>query len=260
MDERFAREVRLNLAEHLDPVRGEHAAWASSPAAAAVASPARHQAGPGRYWLLVAAAIAAVTLATTILLAGGFRLPDLPTPPWLLSESPTPTTDPNVFSWARDDLLDWVTDDEMTQALVALSMRRPFGAELVGDVVSDCDLQGNLKTGLKEPECEWRFRLAGDAESWRLGVHNGDHDGDGVPDGGPWRTHSWLPEGATHAEGEGFAYGSFLFSGPGSEESICITLGPPGVDWGDLDPNEFGFKARVFALASMMLRELGWAD
>jgi hypothetical protein len=103
----------------------------------------------------------------------------------------------------------------------------------------------------------WSFRLAGDEGSWRVFAHNGSHDGQYV--GPPTETDPRLPPGVVFQRGEGFAYGFYILSGPNSRESICMSVLPPGVAWpqgSDVDVHE----DRVFALASMMLREMGWAD
>jgi len=59
----------------------------------------------------------------------------------------------------------------------------------------------------------------------------------------------------------GFAQGFYILSGPNSDESICIGLLPPGVSFGYPQGSEIGVhEDRIFALASMMLQEMGWAD
>lgn len=144
-----------------------------------------------------------------------------------------------VFSWDADDLGEWVTQAEMTIALEDF-----WDAEIeVGAVLEYVPTTHGTRFD------EWRYSIAG----WRIFAHNGDHDGDGVVEVETTRTDPRLPHGVSYGKGEGFAWMSYILSGPNSDQSICLTaVGPPRSG----DPDE----DLVFAVASMMLREMGWTD
>ena len=163
------------------------------------------------------------------------------------SASPVP---PTVFQWSGDDLNQWVTEAEMTAALGDLS-RRHTGS----------DLDGEALLGPREPSDDWGWSAGG----WRVSVHDGDHGGSGAvassADGEVMDltgADPRLPEGVVYEKGDGFAEDSYILSGPNAEESICITVYPPGTSWGDYDADVRDDVA--FGVASMMLREMGWAS
>ena len=82
-----------------------------------------------------------------------------------LSGAGEPAADPNVFSWARDDLGEWVTEGELTDAIAAMAIRGTFPAPLDGDVVSECGVRSN---GVLVPG---RFEAMGQALLGVLGLH-----------------------------------------------------------------------------------------
>ena len=60
---------------------------------------------------------------------------------------------------------------------------------------------------------------------------------------------------------EGFAWGYYVLSGPNSGELICLTVTPHGEGFGYPAQTEVGVhKDIVFAVASMMLNEMAWAE
>ncbi len=147
--------------------------------------------------------------------------------------------EPGIFSWDTDDLGEWVTQADMSAAL---------------EDYWDSEIE--VGAGLEYVPAtqatrfdEWQYGIAG----WRIYAHNGDHDGDGVADVETTMTDPRLPEGVSYGKGEGFAWMSYILSGPNSDQSICLTaVAPPRSG----DPDE----DLIFAVASMMLREMGWTD
>lgn len=207
---------------------------------------------------LIAAAAAAVVVvvvgAVAILTQFGGDQGPLTTSPPTTAPMETSTTLPavpeDVFSWSDGDLAEWVTEDEMSDTLKGL-----LGVEIDGEATWDHEADGS----------SWSFG------GWRVYAHNGDHS----PDGGvvaPTTTDPRLPQGVTYQALWGFAHGFYGLSGPNTDESICLAVFPPGERLGyplrywdsDLgDPENSEAKAhedRVFAVASMMLQEMGWAD
>ena len=86
MDERTDREMRIGLAGLLDPVRGHHPDWASSPAAQRAVAP-RTDRTALRHWLLVAAAaITVLSVGAALIIGGAVRLPDPPPLPLFESQ------------------------------------------------------------------------------------------------------------------------------------------------------------------------------
>ena len=99
-------------------------------------------------------------------------------------------------------------------------------------------------------------------DRWTVVAHNADHDGDGVVRGeGLTKTDPRLPAGVVYEPAVGFAHGYYLLSGPHSPEAVCMTV-LPGVRFGHpADESEVAaHEDHVFAVATMMLREMGWAD
>jgi len=82
---------------------------------------------------------------------------------------------------------------------------------------------------------------------WSVGVHAG-----GGYHPTPTRTDPRLPRGVTY---EGMSQ-SYVFSGPNSGDSICITLTTPGTTASIQD--EPNYDTMFFAVATMMLQEMGW--
>lgn len=150
-----------------------------------------------------------------------------------------------VFSWDGDDLGEWVTEDEMTVALEEVVSRYagtdPDGSALLNHSAGDTDW-------------EW------DLEGWRVIAHNGDHS----PEGGvvePTHADTRLPQGVRYEALSGFAYGFYGLSGPNSDETLCIALFPPGTGFGyPKDSEADAYEDMLFALASIVLGEMGWAE
>lgn len=158
----------------------------------------------------------------------------------------------DAFSWDVDDLADWVTQEEMTQA---------FEDALTLDVEGDVDGEVVLDRPPTQPgEWQWSYRLAGDSDSWRVMAHDGDHEGrsEELVLG---QTDPRLPDGVVFEPASGFAHGFYMLSGPNSDESICLTLWPPGQSLGYPSTSEVEVhEDRVFAIASVLLREMAWVN
>ena len=170
-----------------------------------------------------------------------------------------------VFSWSADDLSEWVTEEEMTDALIGVSTRyagRDFDSEVV------LEHRGREWAGTEEGMEEWAWRLRTCPSSpgcpkgrWEVFVHNGYHEERGIEEP-PTETDPRLPEGVTYEAGHGWAEGAYVYSGPNSDESICVNL------WWRGHPLHGRIKSKdqgvhedmTFALASVLLQEIGWAD
>lgn len=163
-------------------------------------------------------------------------------PTTAVSVEPTPGP---VFSWSRDDLGEWVTEDEMTDALKDVVRRH-----------TDSDLEGEAvlvpKTGGVD---DWVWVLG----LWTVLAHDGHHDA--RYDGPPLGTDPRLPPGVTYEALSGFAWGYYVLSGPDSDELICLSVIPHG-KFGSY-PAQTEVEAHrdiVFGVASMMLNEMAWAE
>ena len=168
-----------------------------------------------------------------------------------VTESPLTSDGPEtVFSWGRD-LSAWVSEDEMTTAL----------RSLLGDVHESGAI-------VERSDDDWDWSFGG----WTVSAHSGDHDGDRRRDTDLSKTDPRLPPGVVYEAAWGFAHGFYILSGPNSDESMCMTVRPQGRGLGypnypypverEIYPPESEIAAhedRVFGLASMMLREMGWA-
>lgn len=156
-----------------------------------------------------------------------------------------PTGPDRAFSWG-DDLSEWVTEEEMAQALADV-VRQYRGA----------NLEDGVTISLSRPDGEGDDGWSWEAVGWSVQVHSGDHDGrfDVEADVEATLTDPRLPEGVTYQEGWGFAWMSRILVGPNSDESICVTLVPADRAFEDPD-----YEDMVFAIGSMMLREMRWAD
>lgn len=151
----------------------------------------------------------------------------------------TATEADTIFSWSRGDLGEWMTEDEMTDALHTV-----LGVD--GRAVLHHEADGWM----------W-WEYAGH----RISAHDGDHDGDGVVDTDLTKTDPRLPDGVVYEAAWGFAYGSYLLSGPNSEASLCMEILPPGVSAGYPAESEVeAYEDTLFSLASIMLHEMGWTD
>ena len=139
--------------------------------------------------------------------------------------SPTPTSSVGtVFSWG-DDLSQWVTEDEMTEQLV----------ELLG-----WDGTAVLST-TSGGDWEWSFK----------GFHVVADSGDQCDVRSSTKTDEALPAGVVYRTG-GSWKPFHVFSGPLSEESVCVRT------WSEqLGPSSLG---STLAVAAMMLTEMGWAN
>jgi hypothetical protein len=102
MDERLERDLRVGLAEILDPVVESHPRWATSPAAERVLGVPAHRGLAGRFGLLWAAVLAGLLLVALLAAAfvGGWR-PDLAI---VIAPSPLPATVTTVIDKAADVL------------------------------------------------------------------------------------------------------------------------------------------------------------
>jgi hypothetical protein len=207
--------------------------------------------GSRKVWLLAAAVLAVIaTIGTPLWLLGGEN------PDGAVSE-PEP-----VFSWG-DDIFEWVTADEMEVVFESLSIRHAGVALSEGEVV--LERSGGPSA---DPWDEWNWihePIAPSQTPWR-------------PPPGRWiagaRMWEWeefviapqtdrrLPDGVVFWPGP---WGSgYTLRGPNSSEAIGISLLPPLES--DLHPFDTypdrreTYDEMLFEVASMMLRELGWAD
>jgi hypothetical protein len=138
--------------------------------------------------------------------------------------SPTPTSSVGtVFAWG-DDLSQWVTEDEMTEQLV----------ELLG-----WDGRAALST-TSGGGWEWSFK----------GFHVVADSGDQCDVRSSTKTDEALPAGVVYRTG-GTWKPVHVFSGPLSEESVCVRTRSE-----QLGASTLGF---TLAVAAMMLTEMGWA-
>jgi hypothetical protein len=135
-----------------------------------------------------------------------------------------------VFSWS-EDLTEWVTEAEMTAALQELSTRYYAGSDLGGEAV------------LARPGGD----LVWGVGYWSVGVHPGH--GFSLSETSPR-----LPEGVTYLA----ASQSYIFSGPNSSQSICITFTTPGTT-ASIEEEPY-YQRMFFEVATMMLQEMGWVD
>ena len=150
----------------------------------------------------------------------------------------TPTEPGAVFSWSGEDLSEWVTEDEMTDAIRDASALYE-GQGPTGKVVYEGTDDG----------------VSWEAGDWSFEISNGDHGGKYV--GPPTSIDPRLPEGVTYKAEEGFGVGGYILSGPNSDEMIAIHLWWPGGPLGD-HPLEGVHEDMVFAIASRLLEEMGW--
>ena len=152
-----------------------------------------------------------------------------------------------IFSWDGDDLSEWVTEAEMTAVLQDVASRY-VGSDLESEAVFD----------------EESVELAGFdgvwiAGGWRVSFHNGDHDG--RYEGPPTGTDPRLPQGVTYEAEQGFGWGHYVLLGLNSDEMISVWVRPAGTSFGYPPESEVeAHKDMTFAVATMMLREMGWAD
>ena len=150
-------------------------------------------------------------------------------------ESAEPT---EPFDW-EFDLSRWVTEDEMTETLEALSKR--YYQDYAGG-----DLGGRAvlaRPGVTDHEYVWGIGY------WSVGVHAG---GGWHPT--PDTTDPGLPDGVMYVAVEP----SYILSGPNSSGAICLTITTPGTTGSyEEEPNH---KRIVFEIATMMLKEMAWVD
>jgi hypothetical protein len=192
-------------------------------------------------------AIAVVAaIAVAVVVAAIASRPD-PTAPVPATDPPAPDA---VFSWG-DDLTQWVTEDEMTEAIADASALYE-GQGPTGEAVYE-------EEPFTDDGFSWQdgsgFKGAG---GWRVNVHNGDHDGN--YQGSPTDTDPRLPEGVSYEAEWGFGAGGYIFSAPNSDDTVAFHLIWPGGPYGEDPAPEGVHEDMVFVLASRLLREMGWAD
>ena len=107
---------------------------------------------------------------------------------------------------------------------------------------SGADLEGGALEDSGGDNWAWEFRVPGEAGLWSINAH--PHDGLLAS-----MTDPRLPSGVTY----GPDWGGYMLSGPHSDEVIGIHVRQPS-------SSSFSQTERVFAVALMMLREMGWAD
>lgn len=196
------------------------------------------------------------------------------TPLWLLGgDGPEDAvSEPEgVFSWGEgrldwEDILDWVTAEEMKATFESSTMHWEGGALSGGEVVFErFDDEGHWIY-------EWGYEpTSPELRSWRVSVHRWDWEAYPFPDA--TQTDRRLPDGVVFWTGWGEDCRAWPsqggrcpviegLRGPNSSEAITINLSnpyylysPPDTDLTSDDKDD-----TYFQIASMMLRELGWAD
>jgi hypothetical protein len=195
---------------------------------------------PSRKVWVFAAALLAVVAAIGI-------------PMWLLGgEDPQDVASDSdaVFSWRDgDDISAWVTVDEM-KAMFGTLTKRYAGVEL-----GDADVVfASPGSGVYTDQWDWSHDPVsgpGSGTGWLVSVQ-----GDVVV--GAVQGDRRLPEGAVFQPGWGWEH---ILRGPNSHEAIQIGLTPPReFDLGPYPDRREPYDDMYFEVASMMLRELGWAD
>lgn len=159
-----------------------------------------------------------------------------------------PEAPADVFSWDRDDMSDWVTEDEITAVLADLSIEYA-GTRLDGE--AELEHRGESDE-LMLTGAVWIVGPTDGDHHWQVSVHNGDH----VPDDLWLHDTEWtLPQGEITTGG----WGVFTVRGSNSDESFCIHLEAPTEIFGTYVREDI-YVEMVSAVASMMLEELGWVD
>jgi hypothetical protein len=187
-----------------------------------------------RVWQFAAAMLAVVaTIGAPLWLLGGENAEDVVSEPEA------------VYSWGDgDDVSAWVTVDEMMAMFETLS-KRYAGLDLQDGEVEFI----RVGPGVYTDQWDWNYVPVSGSGDWSVFVQ-----GDVIV--GQVRTDRRLPEGVVFQDGWGWEY---ILSGPNSSEAIAIGLMPPR----QLSPypdRKETYDDMYFELASMMLRELGWAD
>ena len=160
-----------------------------------------------------------------------------------------PEAPADVFSWDRDDMSDWVTEDEITAVLADLSIEYA-GTPLDGK--AEFEHRG-ASDELTWTDVLWIVGPTDGDNHWQVSVHNGDH----LPDDLWLHETEWtLPQGEITTGG----WGVFTVRGPNSDESFCIHLEAAPTKVFGTYVREDIYVEMVSAVASMMLEELGWVD
>jgi hypothetical protein len=161
-----------------------------------------------------------------------------------------------VFSWG-DDISEWVTPEELELVFESLAMRY-VGVDLREDF-GDSEVVFETYEGSEEEPVHWGWVYDPVIKPWR--------DGWGVDVAeGNWerfviapQSDPRLPDGVVFWPDWGWGR---IFRGPNSSEAIGIGLSSPS----ELRPfpehpeREEAYYEMYYEVASMVLRELGWAD
>ena len=159
-----------------------------------------------------------------------------------------PEAPADVFSWDRDDMSDWVTEDEITAVLADLSIEYA-GTPLDGRA----EFEHRGFVGVVRDAVEWTIGSIDGGNGWAVRVHNGDHISRGSTEFS--ENDLKLPTG-----GESGGWVVYRVRGPNSDESFCISVDAPTEIFGTTYWEDEINIEMVSAVASMMLEELGWVD
>jgi hypothetical protein len=180
---------------------------------------------------------------------------DSTAPPPIETTSP-PTNDAEVFSFADDDLCEWLTGEEVAALISAVYA---WDGTATIDEKSD---PGGCTWLLSGPDGYGDHLAVGDASQW-LDIDGNPYDvAAQTPTDYTHELEPWIDIGATvsgHPDlSKGVvvhngAYGQYAFWAPPSEQYLAYSLAVPGVE-------DVFTEGRFFAVANDLLRELGWTQ
>ena len=165
-----------------------------------------------------------------------------------------PTGQVEAFSFAADDLCEWVTQEEIAGFIAAAF---DWDGTLVeqptqGPDNSAWELVGNGSGGVSVYDAGQWETFGGNPVDWGAEdiVEFSDDDPDYVEIGATVSGHPALSDGVVVHNG---AFGQYAFWVPPRPEYLAFSLDVPGVD------NMFEAD-RFFMVADQIIRELGWVD
>lgn len=159
-----------------------------------------------------------------------------------------------VFSFANDDLCEWVTEADIADFVDAV-----LGYEATATVHDEVDpSQSGAWVGCRweiydgQPVLERGSIIAGEADPGDyVDSSIGDYDGGGVTTGGPWVVgHPTLSDGVAVTS----SYGRYLFHVPPNSEVVALFWNPPRTLQGEMSWEE----AHILGLGDHFVDTLGW--